>query len=70
MPLPTVIKIDPPRPEEALPEPIEIEPLLPLLVVPVDNTNEPLTPAVPALDVCKSNVPDVLTALNPVMNEI
>jgi hypothetical protein len=41
----------PPCPDEELPEPINIEPLLPLLEVPVLKITEPLTPSSPALDV-------------------
>ena len=35
-------------PDVAVPEPIEIDPLVPLVVVPDENDNAPLTPDVPA----------------------
>ena len=43
--------IDPALPLVAAPEPIEIEPLEPELVVPELNTSTPLTPAAPAFAV-------------------
>ena len=39
---------DPPFPLVAAPEPIEIDPLLPELLVPELNTSTPLTPVAPA----------------------
>ena len=70
LPLPTVIEIAPPRPDEARPVPIEMAPLLPLLAVPVDMITIPLTPAAPALAVCRSIVPEVEVVLKPVVREI
>ena len=62
-PLPTVIEIAPPRPDNALPVPIDTEPLLPLLDVPVDNTTNPLTPPVPALAVWINMEPEFVFTL-------
>jgi hypothetical protein len=60
----------PPRPDVALPEPTYNAPLLPDDAVPVDNTAMPLTPAAPALAVCRSKEPDVVAAPKPVEMEI
>ncbi len=78
MPLPTVNDTDPPLPNDAVPVPIARKPLLPeivvpvpiytvpllpLLATPVDNTANPLTPAPPALAVCRSKLPLEATLL-------
>ena len=60
LPLPTVIETIPARPDDAVPEPIEIEPLLPLLDVPVLNIKAPDTPLTPALAVCMTRTPELV----------
>ena len=60
----------PPRPDDALPEPILIDPLSPSLEVPVLNTIKPLTPVTPAFDVCKRRSPLDVRGLYPVIREM
>ncbi len=45
------------------PEPINIDPLYAPLAVPVDMIIAPLTPAVPALAVCRSITPELVRVL-------
>ena len=49
----------------AVPDPIEIDPVLPLLDVPELNTRAPLTPFAPAFTVLIVIVPDVVPELAP-----
>jgi len=56
-PLPTVSRIDPPRPPDEDPDPMYKAPLLPKLAVPELNINRPLTPFVPAFAERILNVP-------------
>lgn len=57
LPLPTITLTLPPVPETAAPVANTIAPLLPLLVVPELSINDPLTPVLPASDVCSVKVP-------------
>jgi hypothetical protein len=58
---------DPLLPDAVVPDPIYKAPLLPELALPVLSTNIPLTPAVPAFDVCSSNAPLLVDVPNPLV---
>lgn len=67
LPEPTVMESTPPRPRTEDPDPIYSAPLFPELELPVLNTKVPLTPAVPAFDVCTSNDPLLVAEPTPVV---
>ena len=50
-----------------VPDPMYSAPLLPALALPVLSTSVPLTPALPAFDVCKSNAPLLVDTPNPLV---
>ena len=65
MPVPTVTKMEPPRPPVVAPDPTYRAPLLPP-GVPELKTRRPLTPAVPALAVRIVNEPLLEAVPSPV----
>merc|ERR1719453_1103012 len=65
-----MMSIAPPVPPVAAPDAIEIEPLVPELVVPELKTNRPLTPFAPAFAVLIVIAPLVVAVPSPVLMSI